>query len=120
MTTNPIHEEIFRRQDALERRQDFTEIVSALHDIRAQLNHMETTHMADAASILAKITANNDMIASQTAALKALSEGQADITSEIAALKAANPAVDFSALDAAADTQTTLVAGAGKAINANT
>lgn len=79
--------------------------------------------MADTASILAKITANNDKIASFTAALVALSEGQADITAEIKALKdqiAAGTPPDFGPLDAAADAQTTLVEGAGKAVNANT
>ena len=79
--------------------------------------------MADAASVLAKITANNDLLKSQTAALNALAEGQADITAEIKNLKdqiAAGQAPDFGPLDAAADEQTTLVQGVGKAINANT
>ncbi len=100
------------RVTALDRRAD----VIDFHNVQQQLEKL----MADAASILAKITANNDMVKAQTAALVALAEGQADIVSEIAALKAANPAVDFAPLDAAADEQTTLVQGAGKAINANT
>lgn len=123
MTADEIHRRLQKEIADLDRRLKAVEsqqVVSALHAISAQLNRMETTNMADAASILAKVTANNDAIESQTAMLVALSEGQADIKSEIAALKAANPAVDFTALDAAADKQTTLVAGAGKAIDANT
>ncbi len=84
------------------------------------LNRKADILMADAASVLAKITANNDLIASQNAALVALAEGQQDIVSEIAKLKAAGTGGDFTALDAAADNQSTLIAGTGKAIGANT
>lgn len=93
-------------------------------DLRLDRNRQrQEIIMADAVSILAKITANNDMIASQTAALTALAEGQTSIKAEIDALKAqiaAGTPPDFTALDAAADQQTALVAGAGAAIGANT
>ena len=123
---NPEHEQILRKIDDLDRRLKIIEnlqIVSALHAISAQLNHMERQQMADAQSILAKITANNDKISSFTAALVALSEGQADIKTEIQNLKdqiAAGQPPDFGPLDAAADQQTTLVQGAAKAVDANT
>lgn len=78
------------------------------------------TLMADAASILAKITANTTTLNSIAAAATALEDGQASISAEIDALKAANPAVDFTALDAAADQQATVISGIAAAIPANT
>ena len=80
----------------------------------------EDTLMADATSVLAKITANTNILNSIATAATALENGQATIAAEIDALKAANPAVDFTALDAAADTQATVIAGIATAIPANT
>ena len=85
-----------------------------------QVLEKEDTLMADAASILAKITANTNVLNSIASAATALENGQATISAEIDALKAANPAVDFTALDAAADTQATVISGIAAAIPANT
>lgn len=79
--------------------------------------------MADAASTLAKITANTNVLKSVSTAVDALKEGQATMADEIKALKdavAAGTPPDFSALDAAADEQAAVISGLQTAIPANT
>ena len=108
-------------------------ILIALRNLRANqlvimrmLNHVlnkEDTLMADAASVLAKITANTTLLQSITTAATALENGQASISAEIDALKAqiaAGQPADFTALDAAADAQATVISGIAAAIPANT
>ena len=80
--------------------------------------------MADANSILAKITANTSVLSSVATAVTALENGQTTISAEIDALKAqvaaAGAPVDFTALDAAADSQAQVISGLATAIPANT
>lgn len=79
--------------------------------------------MADAASILAKVTANTNTLKSIQAGVTAAAEGHTTIAEEIQALKdqiAAGQAPDFGPLDAATDEQTTLLEGLATAIPANT
>lgn len=80
--------------------------------------------MESADEILAGITRNTDRVSSMTQTLVALSEGQADIRTEIAALKQqiadAGVPIDLSGLTTAVENQTTVIEGAEKAIGANT
>ena len=88
-----------------------------------RIQHQGALLMADAASILAKVTANTSVLQSIAAAATALQEGHDTIQAEIDALKAqiaAGTPPDFTALDAAADDQATVIAGISKAIPANT
>lgn len=108
-----------RKVKALEQRQDTSDILGALRALSAQMEKI----MADQNSILAKINANTSVLQSIQAAVTALSDGQASIADEIAALKAqiaAGTPPDFTALDAAADTQAGVIAGLNTAIPANT
>jgi len=89
-------------------------------EIRAALEKL----MESADEILAGITRNTDRVSSMTQTLVALSEGQADIRTEIAALKQqiadAGVPIDLSGLTTAVENQTTVIEGAEKAIGANT
>lgn len=96
------------------------DIMSSLHVISDKITLLERKMQEDADRILAKVSANNDRIESQTQMLRALAEGQADIKAEIEALKTQGAAIDLGPLEAATDKQTTLIEGAGAAINSNT
>ena len=76
--------------------------------------------MAQGDAELATITANNTALGSIAAAVTVLQGGQTTIAAQMAALKAANPAMDFTAMDAALATQSNVIAGLNTAIPANT
>lgn len=95
------------------------EVLRELRRINKRLDKL----MADAASILAKVTANTNTLKSIQAGVTAAAEGHTTIAEEIQALKdqiAAGQAPDFGPLDAATDEQTTLLGGLAAAIPANT
>lgn len=115
------------RIDELERRVHVLEsnqhIHRLLHEVRADIQDLKEHTMADAASILAKISANTNILKSIDAAANALEEGNANIVALIADLKAqiaAGTAPDFGPLDAAADEQGTVIAGIADSVQANT
>jgi len=97
--------------------------VDAIAERLGLLQKEELSIMADANSVLAKITANTSVLNSIAAAATALEAGHSTIQDEITALKAqiaAGTPPDFTALDAAADAQSTLIGGIATAIPANT
>ena len=90
------------------------------------LQRVEKLLMASAATqtdvnaILAKVTADNNILTSIQTAVTALSAGQSTIAAEIDILKNQNPGVDLTDLSAAVDSQAALVSGLATAIPANT
>lgn len=94
-----------------------------LKGIKAAIHKLETKLMADSASVLAKITANTDLLRSVALTVDALNEGQDTIVALIADLKAqiaAGQPTDFTEIEAALDDQGNVIAGAQAAIGANT
>ena len=75
------------------------------HNLLLDIKHKVQTIMADAASVLAKVTANTDALRSIQLAATALEEGQATIADQIAA---------------AVDDQSAVVSGIAAAIPAGT
>lgn len=88
---------------------------AAITDLKGKL-------MADSASILAKVTANTDVLKSVALTADALNEGQSTIEALIAELKAqiasGQTPTDFASLDAALDEQTAVIEGMSAAIAA--
>ncbi len=109
--------------------QQNSELLHYIHHLDRLQHEIGTKIMADAASILAKITANTAVLTSTALAVTALQEGAASIADEIIKLKAQIAAIppggvttpiDFGPLDTAADDQAKVIAGLASAIPAST
>lgn len=115
---------MFRDREILDQLRFLGDAMNRLAHRFTQLEKNQETLMTDSASILDKITANTSLLRSISTAADALKEGQATIAAEIQALKdqiaAGSAAPDFSALDAAADDQKTVIDGLNVAIPSNT
>lgn len=104
-------------------RQLVMSIIGGQQEVLAALRNMETNRMADAATSLAKITANTDALKAIAAAVDVLDEGQTSIVALIADLKAqiaAGSQPDFGPIDTALDEQAAVIGGLNQAIPAGT
>lgn len=98
-------------------------LVEQVGELQTAIKRLEHKMAKTAEEILAKVTANTDVMKSVQIAVDGLKEGQATIADEIAALKAqvaAGTTPDFTALEAATDEQGMVVAGLKSAVSANT
>ncbi len=99
-----------------------SQIIAQQVQILTRLTAIETKEneiMADLSAQAAAIRANTDMLKSIQATAVMLAEGHATIEEEIAALKAANPAMDTTDLDAATAEQKQAIADMATIIPAN-
>lgn len=92
-----------------------------IHDLAVSINVKLEKQMADAAAILAAVTANTDVLKSVAVAADGLKEGQADIAAEIAALKAQiGVQADLGPLETAVAEQGKIIDGLKTAVGSNT
>jgi hypothetical protein len=88
------------------------ELDAALSQLKSHLHRIEgkvDILMAKTDDVAAAIVANTATVKAMVVKITALDNGQANLQAEIDALKAASPAVDFTAVDAAMADQTAAI-----------